>query len=212
MVSAVVALLVPLFGFGQENYEHSIGLSYQKIDIGRGLQLDYGRKFGKDLKWQANIGVYYHFNSLPRDDQGYGYHNRGWAVEWINAIGLNLSLDYSLLTYGSTNVLVYLNSHLLRTGFRDKVYYPSYDPSTGGGIVYILDEGRIYDPFTTLENTLGIGLRTKIHESVGFLIRGGIGFASFYDPKAIPTRDVKIFGTTSWSVITTWSCGLFYTF
>lgn len=187
---------------------NSIGISYQKIDIGQGMQIDYGRALWK--KWQLNAGLYIHFNSLPRDDQNYSYHNRGWAEKWYNHLGVNVSIQRTILEHDQTKLYTFYNAHVLKTGFRDKIYETRITPQ--GDIYRVLNEGYIFDPMYTWENTIGLGISTHLSEHIGFNVRGGLGFSLFYDPYAFPSGMTKVFGTYNYGGMAMMSTGVFYTF
>ena len=206
-------LLVTSFTWAQTNHpptqKNAIGFSYQKIDIGRGLQVDYTRRLGEN--WQVKAGLYIHFNTLPRDDQNHSYYNRGWAEEWYNHLGLNLSVQRSIVNYKQSAFFAFYNTHLLRTGFRDKIYDPRFG-SNGQITSYVLNQGFIFDPLITWEHSLGFGISTHLSRRVGFFIRGGVGVAVFYDENALIPGFAPILGSYIWEGMGMMSTGFFYTF
>ena len=189
---------------------NSIGLSFQKIDIGRGLQIDYSRELWDN--WKLNAGLYVHINAKPTDDQNHSYHNRGWATTRYEHLGLNLSIQRNIISYKSTQLYAFYNAHVLRISYRDKLYTPVIGPN-GDPDFYIKDEGYIFPPFVSWENSMGIGVSTKLSKNLGFFVRGGLGIAVFYDPSAIGDNVFgKVLGSEYWEGMTILSSGLYYEF
>lgn len=155
---------------------NSIGVSFQKIDIGHGLQIDYGRKIWQN--WQINAGLYIHINAKPTDDQNHDYHNRGWANAWHEHLGLNLSIQRNILTYESTHLYAFYNAHVLKISYRDKIYTPVIGPN-GDPVFYVKDEGYIFPAFISWENSVGIGVSTKLAKNLGFFCKRRLGYRCF---------------------------------
>lgn len=184
----------------------TLGVSFQKLDIGHGLQIDHTRSI--NAKWYYGAGLYIHFNALPADDQNHEYHKRGWADEWYEHFGLNLNINRNLITYQSTDLYALFNFHVLRTSFRESVYQPVFNSRTGE-LYYKLYQGNLYGPYFTLENTLGLGLTSMLSERIGFRIRGGLGVSVFYDDEIAPVKITKLLGSHVWGGMTMLSSGFF---
>lgn len=146
MLMAALLSLTSTKGQETKVKKTSIGISYQKIDLGRGAQIDIAHILSK--RWWGQAGLYIHSNSLPRDDQNHSYYNRGWAIEWPNHFGANISLNYNFLSYRATNVYAFYNAHITNLGTRDKIYEPVIG-ADGTISHYILEEGYLGNPFTT---------------------------------------------------------------
>lgn len=208
---ALVTSFILLIGTiqAQDKKEQSIGLSFQKIDVGRGLQLNYNRQLSEN--WWGSAGLYFHFNALPFDDQAFAYHNRAWANKWYEHLGLGLSINRNVISYKDTRAFLYYNVHLLHISYRTRDYYGLWDQANNRS-VYILNEGYIYGPLWTWENAIGAGVKTMLGEHLGFTIRGGLGINIVYDPYAMSYSwwPKKLFGTDEWQGMAMFSTGLFY--
>ena len=173
-------LVLSLNAFTQDNSNKTEGKNSIEIDgfyiwtmTGQNLSVMGTKYIGKH---GISIGLKYHINKPILDNQNFSYKHRFIEREFPEALGLNLGYKFEPLNKSKV-VRPYLYYMLQISYLRNvREYTSEYDGSSLIAGMTIMNETS---PFFIFENSIGIGLQTKLYKNIYLNQSAGIGMAGF---------------------------------
>lgn len=155
--------------------QNKIGLNYYSHDTGRNLALSFNTSFAKHT---FQIGIKYHLNRTPIDNQNHVFHKRFHAENFKEHLGIIAGYQYLIgKDPRKINALFFYDFQYLNASIRSYGFTSALLPG-GGGRGFIRDEKKI-NTTTALENNIGVGFRIYLSEKISLLERIGVGINIF---------------------------------
>lgn len=140
---------------------------------GQNLSIMGTRYIGKH---GISVGLKYHINKPILDNHNFAYKNRFFKRDFPEALGLNLG--YKFEPFKKSEVVRPYFFYLLQVSYLRLIgdYTTEYGDNSLIAGMTILSETS---PFYVFENSIGIGLQTRLFKNFYFNQSAGIGIASF---------------------------------
>lgn len=155
-----------------QNYS-DLNLAYNDTHSGRSLVLTISKTFHE--KNEIGIGVRYNINKLAHDDdQMNTYWNRQYATSFLQHMGMEAFYHrYIIPQWQYAKPYIFYDLQLSHSDTRNRMYLPVIQHEEYGILYRKVIE--YFGPFTWIEQTIGIGLKTKLTERLYLNQKGGGG-------------------------------------
>ena len=206
MRNAFIVLLLNIFtniAFCQDE----IAVSFNSTYAGRNISLDIANTKSKN---EFGVGIRVNINKLAHnDDQNKSYYKRLYATELYHFGGLHFFYNRMVFTdLKNISPFLFYDMQATFSTTRNRMFLP-YGYDTDGAALY-KEVIEIFGPYGWIEQTVGIGIKTKIFNN--FYLNQKIGFGTCillgYDKKRLD-RYYNWFG---WEFGAILNIGLIYKF
>jgi hypothetical protein len=167
-----LVLLLPFSFFSQSSIEYN----FNDVYIGRNLSVNW-KKHYPNLSFST--GLTYHINRIDKVPIGTFIKKSAYATNFGQRFGLQFGFEYFFLQNDHFRLGLFYNNQI---SFIDQIHkmYFAYDtlvsnPQSESDYLYIKHE-RIFGPFITVDNVIGVTIKNLITENIYLTTKGGLGF------------------------------------
>lgn len=167
MKSIVFAFLLILsLGLSAQKWEKSVNANYNWTYLAQSIEGSVNFRYGHNV---LAAGVQVYLNQYSDTDDGV-YKDVGYAENWYDRIGLNVSYQYNIWKETRVvNPFFFYQAQVSHLCFRE----PLYDTVNE----YWSDMGTISNPHWIMENFIGIGFVFELYKNLSVFQEAGLGFA-----------------------------------
>ena len=173
-------------------YSQSLELSFYSTGSGRNISLDYLTSIERS---EVSFGLGYNIGSIIQpDNQNEIYSKRLFPQEAIHFINLHVSYSRYIYEHKGFSTFLFFDIQGKYSPTRSELYLVyEYDSTIGNpkpeeNLLY-QNVVRNFGPFFWLENSLGIGIKFSISESIYIKQRIGLGYMLvFGEDKRLATQ------------------------
>lgn len=192
--------------------QSSIEFSFNDVYIGRNLSLNW-KKYYSNLSFTS--GLTYHINRIDKVPIGTFIKKSAYTENFGQRFGIQFGFEYFILKNDHFKLGLFYNNQISLIDQIHKMYY-AYDtlvsnPQSESDYLYTKSE-RIFGPFLTIDNVIGITLKNSITNNLYLTTRGGLGFLLWKNTD----ESVLLIGgkknNQSYNFTSFFSIGLGYTF
>ena len=164
-ISLAFMLFLSLELFSQK-WEKSVNVNYNWTYIAQSIEGDFNIRRNHHV---LSAGMQVYLNQYADFEDGV-YKNVGYAENWYDRIGLNVSYQYNIWKdFRTVNPYLFYQNMVSHLCFREPVY---------DTVNYYWGEiGTISDPHWITENFIGIGFIFQLYENLHVFQEAGIGVA-----------------------------------
>ena len=155
--------------------QSSIEFNFSDVYIGRNLNISW-KKTISDFSFST--GLTYHINRIDKTPIGTFIKKTALAQNFGERFGIQLGFEYFLLKNSYCKIGLFYNN---QTSFISQIHqmYYAYDtlvsnPQSEFDYLYIKHE-RIFGPFWTIDNVIGLTLYNKLTDNFYLTTKGGFG-------------------------------------
>lgn len=160
-----ILLLISLGLFAQK-WEKSVNLNYNWTFIAQSIEGSVNFRHNHHV---LATGIQVYLNQYADFDDG-TYKNVGYAENWHDRIGINVSYQYNIWKeFRIVNPYLFYQNQISHLSFRE----PVYDTMD----LYWGQIGAISDPHWLMEQFIGIGFIFQLHENLYIFQEAGLGVA-----------------------------------
>lgn len=162
--------------------------SFNSTDAGRSIIIGVAKTYHS--KNEIGVGLRCNINKLAHnDDQNNVFRKRLYATEFIHYFGFDAFWHRYIFQWECVKPFVFYDVQLTYSTTRNRMFLPhSYHPDIG----YLYKEViEYFGPFTWLEQTIGLGFKTKVFKRFHIYQKAGFGtnFILGKDEKRLNTYD-----------------------
>ena len=167
MKSSILAFLLLISpGLSAQKWEKSVNANYNWTYFAQSIE---GSANVRNGHHGLSAGTQVYLNQYADSDVG-AYKNVGYAENWYDRFGLNVSYQYNIWKDTRTvNPFLFYQAQVAHLCFRE----PLYDTINH----YWSDVGTISNPHWIMENFIGIGFVFELYKNVQVFQEAGLGFA-----------------------------------
>lgn len=159
-------LLLISIGVYSQNWEKSVNANYNWTYFAQSIEGDFNVRRNHHV---LSAGMQVYLNQYADFEDG-SYKNVGYAENWFDRFGLNVSYQYNIWKDSRTvNPYLFYQNMVSHLCFRE----PVYDSIN----YYGGDVGTISNPHWLMEQFIGIGFIFQIYKKVSVFQEAGIGVA-----------------------------------
>ncbi len=167
-----LALFFSFSSFSQS----SIEFNFNDVYIGRNLSVNW-KKHYPNLSFST--GLTYHINRIDKVPIGTFIKKSALAENFGQRFGLQFGFEYFFLKNEHFRLGFFYNNQISFINQIHKMYF-AYDtlvsnPQSESDYLYTKSE-RIFGPFITIDNVIGITMKNSITENIYLTTKGGFGF------------------------------------
>jgi hypothetical protein len=156
--------------------QSSVEFNYSDVYIGRNISLSWKKTISN---FSISTGVTYHINRIDKVPIGTFIKKSAYAENFGQRFGIQIGLEYFLIKNSHCKLGLFYNNQTSFISQVHKMYY-AYDtlvsnPQSEFDYLYIKHE-RIFGPFITVDNVIGITLKNNITDNLYLSTKGGFGF------------------------------------
>jgi hypothetical protein len=192
--------------------QSSIEFNFSDVYIGRNLSVNW-KKHYPNLSFST--GLTYHINRIDKVPIGTFIKKSAYTESFGQRFGIQFGFEYFILKNDHFKLGLFYNNQISLIDQIHKMYF-AYDtlvsnPQSESDYLYTKSE-RIFGPFLTIDNVIGISLKNSITNNIYLTTKGGLGFLLWKNTD----ESVLLIGgkknNQSYNFTSFFSIGLGYTF
>jgi len=167
MRSIILALLLFLsLGLFAQKWDKSVNANFNWTYFAQSIEGDFNMRRNHHT---LSTGMQVYLNQYADFEDG-AYKNVGYAENWYDRIGLNVSYQYNIWKdIRTVNPYLFYQNMVSHLCFREPVYDTT---SYGWGQI-----GKISDPHWLIEQFIGIGFIFQLYDNIYVFQEAGLGAA-----------------------------------
>ncbi len=174
-MKSICSYLILLLSFSSFS-QCSVEFNYNDVYIGRNINLSWKKTISN---FSISTGVTYHINRIDKVPIGTFIKKSAYAENFGQRFGIQIGIEYFLIKNSHFKLGLFYNNQTSFISQVHKMYY-AYDtlvsnPQSEFDYLYIKHE-RIFGPFITVDNVIGITLKNNITDNLYLSTKGGFGF------------------------------------
>jgi hypothetical protein len=164
----LACLLCLSLGAFSQKWEKSVNVNYNWTYLSQSIEGDFNLYKNHST---LSFGTQVYLNQYPDFEDG-SFKNAGYAANWYDRFGLNLSYQYNIFKdFRAVNPFLFYQSLFSHLSLRK----PAYNSSE----FYWTMDGHT-DPYWISENVIGFGFIFQLYKDVNVFQSAGYGYSLFF--------------------------------